>query len=345
MISPRSGVLHIGISLKPTLEKSHQILAMMSLVMAAALVFVYVGALFIASKVSRPLKDLETVVSHFSPRDMPGSFPEINGTMEVNSLAKGFSRMVGRLNILEHERQVTQTRMVNAERLAALGELAAGLTHEIRNPLDGMMECVRFMEDDLERSPRQKKYLPMVKEGLQRINEVMQQMLTFASSGQIASSDVCPSMDIFNSLELLLEGKLISKKVRLTWHRPGSCICLCDKHAALQTLLNLVLNAVEAVGDLSDPELVLDARCDTQWVYFGVEDNGPGVPDSHRDRIFEPFYTTKSMGKGTGLGLSISRHLIRAAGGEVELSGERKYFNGARFTVRIPRQYHEENGT
>ncbi|HDY87017.1 MAG TPA: HAMP domain-containing histidine kinase [bacterium] len=250
--------------------------------------------------------------------------------------------MANRLDSLEHERSITQAQMVHTEKLAALGELAAGLTHEIRNPLDGMLECVHYLEVDPNKGARQAKFLPMIRNGLQRINEVMQQMLTFARSGNISTTEVCHTAEIIDSLELMLQGQLMSHKIKLTWHKPGTCVCLCNKQGILQALLNLVLNSVDAVEKSSDPEILIDAQCDSQWVYIAVEDNGPGIPETLREKIFEPFYTTKSSGEGTGLGLAISRQLVRAVGGDLELSQEPSVLSGARFTIRIPIGYEEE---
>ncbi len=124
------------------------------------------------------------------------------------------------------------------------------------------------------------------------------------------------------------------------WQSTGGGICLCNRNGLSQAVLNLVLNAAEAAEGGPDPEVAIEATCDSQWVYLSVEDSGPGVPDEVRDRIFEPFFTTKPVGKGTGLGLSVSRQLIRAAGGEVELAPGLSRLGGARFVIRMPRADH-----
>ena len=140
----------------------------------------------------------------------------------------------------------------------------------------------------------------------------------------------------------MLQGKLESIQIRLTWHKPGGCLCLCNRQGVLQALLNLVLNAVDAAAKSSDPEVLIEAKCDSLWVYFAVDDNGPGVSAEIREKIFEPFFTTKPSGKGTGLGLAISRQLVRAAGGDLELSHEPSQLGGARFVIHTPRVLHKE---
>ncbi len=112
---------------------------------------------------------------------------------------------------------------------------------------------------------------------------------------------------------------------------------MCDSQGFAQVLLNLVLNAADAAQDSANPQVLIESKCDRQWVHVSVEDSGPGVSQELRSRVFEPFFTTKAIGEGTGLGLSVSQQLIRAVGGELELSPEPGSLGGARFTIRLPK--------
>jgi len=166
----------------------------------------------------------------------------------------------------------------------------------------------------------------------------MQEMLTFARSGRRVSLEPYPVGEMLEALALLVESHMNGRKVTLTWQNPGGgCVCLCDRQGLAQAGLNLVLNAAEAAEGSSNPEVRMGAYCDSQWVYFSVEDGGLGVPKELHERIFEPFFTTKPFGKGTGLGLSVSRQLMRAAGGDLELSPEACSLGGARFIIRLPK--------
>jgi signal transduction histidine kinase len=342
ILSGQMGLLHIGFSRKHALESLTHLFIVLSAGMAGALLLIFAGAWFVSAKISRPINILEREVSHFTPEKIPETALELRGTREIESLAHGFNEMVRRLNTLEHERAVIQTKMIHAERLSALGEMAAGLTHEIRNPLDGMLECVRYLEADPAKSERQAKFLPMIHEGLDRINSVIENMLMFARSGTIATSEVCLTSELVDALEIMLQGKLKSRNIRLTWHKPGGCTCLCNKPTMVQALLNLVLNAFEAVKEKDAPEIFIEATCDSKWVYITVEDNGPGISPGSEEKIFELFYTTKPTGRGTGLGLPISRQLIRAAGGDLMLSTQPSSLGGARFEIKIPRFYQKD---
>ena len=336
LLDGQMGALHAGMSCEKVAEATDRLLWWQGAALAGALMFIVVGVRIASAVVTGPLHRLEARVSRFPNQDDPRDDQPVRGTREVTSLAERFSDMVARLVLLEREREASQERMVQAERLAALGELAAGLAHEVHNPLDGMLECVRFLEADPEKTTRAAKYYPMLAEGLQRIARTMRDMLTFARLGEDLSADVCSVSEVIEALELLVESNLGERHVRLTWDGATTCACLCNHQGLSQAGLNLILNAADAVEGRDDPQVRIEACCNDKNVYITVEDSGPGVPENLREDIFAPFFTTKPPDKGTGLGLSVSRQLIRAAGGELELSPEPGSLGGARFVISLP---------
>ncbi len=334
--------LHIGVLRMEATRASRRVLIVLGLVSAAALTLVLMGTRLIGFLVSRPLQQLESAVSSYPYATVSLSNQTIHGTREVVTLAQGFREMEKRMNGLEQEREITQASLVNAERLSAVGELAAGLAHEIRNPLDGMLECIRLLDGDPTKSEMACKYYPMLRDGLERISRTMQSMLVLARSGQQTAVQSCRTRDIVEELELLIEPQVRNSQVELTWEKAGPCICVCDRHGLLQAGLNLVLNAIEAVDQSETPGRVhIRSYCDERWVFLSVEDNGPGVLEDLRERVFDPFVSTKPVGKGTGLGLSVSRQLIRAVGGELSLSDRSGPLCGALFLIRLPKQVEE----
>ncbi len=329
------GVVHVGMSRLNARQAAHRMAWVMSVALFIALALVFAGAHMVAVKASRPLQELEAEVSRFPEVRRRAALEHVSGTREVRRLSRGFSQMVDRMEALEQERSATQERMVNAERLAALGEMAAGLAHEILNPLDGMQECLTYLEADPQKGERAAKYYPMLQEGLERIATAMRGMLTFARSGQEVRLEKYALAEAIASVKMLVESHLEGRRVRLTWRSTGPCVCLCDRRGLSQALLNLVLNASEAAEQSEEPEVLIEGTCDTEWVYLAVEDNGPGVPEEFCERVFEPFFTTKPVDEGTGLGLSVSRQLMRAAGGDLQLASEAERLEGARFVIRL----------
>lgn len=333
----RLGSVHVGMSRRAAAQTTRRTLAVMSVALALALATLLGGSRFVAAKVCRPLHRLEAEVALLPERSDGLRAQEIGGTREVRSLAAKFSDMIERQRGLEREREQTIERMVHTERLAALGTLTAGLAHEINNPLDGMLECVRFLSADPHRSERSKKFYPMMEEGLNRISRVMSGMLTFARTGREVRLAPYPMRDLLSSALVLVEPKLQQMNVKLAWKKPGGCVCLCDRDAASQAILNIVLNAAEAAAESEVPTVRLDAFCAPEDVYLMIEDSGLGVPDDLRERIFDPFVTSKPRDRGTGLGLAVSRQLIRAVGGDIILCEERSELGGAKFAVRLRR--------
>ncbi|MCP4453538.1 MAG: HAMP domain-containing histidine kinase [Planctomycetes bacterium] len=338
LMSAHQSRLHVGVMRNEAVQASQRVLIVLSLVSTAALCLVLMGTRLIGTLVSRPLQQLETAVSHYPRATALLHSQTVHGTREVVTLTQGFRDMVARLESLEDERTSTQASLIHAERLSAIGELAAGLAHEIRNPLDGMMECVRLLDADTIKSEKAIKYYPMLSEGLERISRTMQSMLVLARSGQQTTVGACQASGIVDELQLLVQPQVHDSQVKLTWDKAGPCVCVCDRQGLLQAGLNLILNSIDAVEDAEMAGLVhVRSYCDDRWVFVSVEDNGQGVPDDLRERIFDPFMSTKPVGKGTGLGLSVSRQLIRAVGGELSLVEERSALGGALFLIRLPK--------
>jgi len=140
LLEGQLGTLHVGMSRSKVARAANRLFWFMGVVLVMVLSVVLVGAHVIMVGVGKPLRQLEAVVSKFPQRPVDNSELKVSGTREVESLAKGFADMLQRLELFERDRAVTQERMIHTERLAALGELAAGLAHEVHNPLDGMQQ-------------------------------------------------------------------------------------------------------------------------------------------------------------------------------------------------------------
>ncbi len=335
----RLGYIHVGIAREQALQAGQRHAWTIGILFTLALWMLLMGTGLLAARVCAPLQQLAEAVSQLPDGNR---LPAVHGTREVEALARGFEQLSNRLQTLAGEQAANQERMIHAERLATLGELAAGLAHEIHNPLDGMLECLRYLDGDPGKSERADKYYPMLRDGLERIARTMRQMLTFARSAQPVPCQPAPAGQLVAELELMLKPRLQDHNVKLSWHGAGSCVCLCNRDSLMQAGLNLILNAVDAAEGNPQSQVVVKLSCDNTWVYFTVDDNGPGVPEAMRGRIFDAFFTTRPLGKGTGLGLSVSRQITRATGGDVELADRPSPLGGARFIIKLPRSLGKE---
>jgi len=208
--------------------------------------------------------------------------------------------------------------------------------------LDGVIECVRHLSADPAQSERARRFLPLAREGLTRIERVMRQMLSFARAPGPSAVEPCHVGELIRGVAGLVEGRLAKRGVGLKWDVAGDCSCLCDRQSVEQALLNLILNASDAVQDRPGARIRLRGECDDRWVRLSVEDNGPGVPGELREKVFEPFFTTKEPERGTGLGLTVSRQNLRHCGGDIILDGSPS--GGACFLMLLPKEVSGANG-
>jgi signal transduction histidine kinase len=227
-----------------------------------------------------------------------------------------------------------QSQRIQVEKLSSIGLLASGVAHEINNPLSGVMGCVKSLRDGTVPDDRRAEYFNTVTEGLERIRQTVRGLLDYARQRPPAPTDVDVYEVMDASLRLVqpaLHKKRVTTDIRVV---SGSVHVHADRAQLMQVLVNLLLNAAEASS--ANQTITLDARPDPAagGVKLIVRDEGCGIPDDIKDRICDPFFTTKPEGQGTGLGLSVSLGIIRNHGGELTFESEEGA--GTTAIVRLP---------
>jgi signal transduction histidine kinase len=230
----------------------------------------------------------------------------------------------------------TQEHLVRSERLASVGRLAAGLAHEIGNPIAALMGLEDLLLQGGLSAEEQRDFLQRMKRETERIHRILRDLLAFARpSAEPAEvgqpGDVEAAVHDVAAL-VLPHPALRDVELALDVHSGLDAVVL-GREPLVQVVLNLVLNAADAVGPGGHVKVTAEPA--PGGVRLTVEDDGPGVAASVRDRLFEPFVTTKEVGKGTGLGLAVCRGLVEAAGGTIAL--DPKVERGARFVLLLPR--------
>ncbi|HYR02732.1 MAG TPA: ATP-binding protein, partial [Syntrophobacteria bacterium] len=230
-----------------------------------------------------------------------------------------------------------------AEKLAAVGELAAGVAHEIRNPLSSIRGLAQFLRQVLAGGSKEREYAEIMVREVDRINRVVTDLLTIARPQE---PDLAPTdlQELLNHSVGLLQGDADRRGVEIRRVIPSELPeVVMDENQMTQALLNLILNALQAVetggtirvGASVDP---FDSR-----LHLWVEDDGPGIPSGQMGKIFDPFFTTRA--KGTGLGLSIVQKIVTHHRGEIRVESPPKgSARGSRFTISIPVDLHRSNG-
>jgi two-component system NtrC family sensor kinase len=226
-----------------------------------------------------------------------------------------------------------QAELVTAERLATVGRLAAGVAHEVGNPLSGILGYLSLLRGQAAASPETREYVERIETEVHRINGIVRGLLDLGRPPRptLAPVEVAPLAE--TAVRLVAAGPDF-QGVEVTVDVTPGLVVLADAGPLSQVLINLLLNAAQAMGGRG--ALRLEARAGPEAsVRIDVLDTGPGIPPEVQSRLFEPFFTTKPGGKGTGLGLAISQSLVRAMGGTLEAGDAPE--GGGRFSVRLPR--------
>jgi signal transduction histidine kinase len=225
-------------------------------------------------------------------------------------------------------------------RLVELGTIAAGVAHEIRNPLASIKTFAQLMPERVDDPEFRNEFGKLVLKDVDRITKVIESMLAFARPAQVNIKEQ-PANELVEEAVLLVQPRLKAKHIELTRAFHGNPIIKVDKHQILQVLVNLLSNAADALHDrgkirvatgLTQADIGAGGNGNHSFGVIEVSDNGPGIPAAVRSRLFDPFFTTKK--EGTGLGLSISQKIVRDHGGAITVSSVEG--KGTTFQINLP---------
>lgn len=212
--------------------------------------------------------------------------------------------------------QESREHMMQMEKLSALGTLVGGVAHEINNPLMGVMNYVEFAQAKID-DAKINKVLGQALHEIERIKNIVRNMLIYVRT-KANSTDTCHISDTITQTLSLLEGEFKKNNVQLHVNLAEQLPAIRFSADSLQqVLINLLLNARDALSESVDPRIDINAKLNGVLLELTICDNGTGIPETVLSRIFDPFFTTKPPGKGTGLGLSVSHRLIEEAGGSI----------------------------
>ncbi|MES0446425.1 MAG: ATP-binding protein [Desulfobacterales bacterium] len=232
------------------------------------------------------------------------------------------------------EIKLLQQKVKRSEKLAAIGELAASVAHEIRNPLSSIRGFAQFLCHALKDRAKEKEYAEIMVIEVDRINRVVTDLLTFARpmKAELSPTDVT---DLIEHSVRLVQAEALSRSVKIQMNVSNLTKLPLDQSQLSQALLNLLLNAMQAVDSEGHVEIGAVLNASESRLHLWVEDDGPGIARDKSERIFEPFFTTKE--KGTGLGLAIVYKIVENHNGEIKvISPPAGTAQGCRFSIFIP---------
>ncbi|HET7550864.1 MAG TPA: ATP-binding protein [Gemmatimonadaceae bacterium] len=228
-----------------------------------------------------------------------------------------------------------RARLAETERLAAVGELVAGVAHEVNNPLCTISAFAQLLQRDDDLRAEQRESVDVICSETQRASQVLRDLLTFArrSEGENATIQINDLIERTMRLRLYEMDSLgIATEYDLASDLP---LTRGDPRQSQQVLLNLVMNAIQAMEPMGGGTLRLRSCAEGESVVLEVSDTGPGIPEPARAHVFEPFYTTKPT--GTGLGLSVSYGIVASHGGKISIVGTGE--SGTTFRITLPALY------
>jgi two-component system NtrC family sensor kinase len=377
----------IGVALGvPTLERlvpgPGGIVAMM--IVDVLLLSVFAGWIVWGS-VSEPLRSLSSDVQRIADGDY---HHRIGGTkrVELQEIRDSVNRLADRLiadqsllaenveSLERSNRELFEARdqIVRSARLASVGTLAAGIAHEVGNPLGAIMAYVDVAASRAAKAGEDTEILDSIRDEAKRIDRIVRGLLDYARPKEREPEPV-PARFVLDRIRELLESQGTLDRITCSWEIDDTePFIVLEAHRLEQVLVNLLLNAVQAVEHLADPrvgvrlyseagelsKLPVRREDDPPGINYmhrrrmtdeggvatvvtaervtviEVIDNGPGVADEHLERLFDPFFTTKEPGEGTGLGLSICARLVDGMGGRIDVGNRPD--GGARFVIRLP---------
>ncbi len=257
------------------------------------------------------------------------------GTDEIGRLIGSFNSMVDRLDVAQKElEQLHFQQLERADRLASIGEMAAGIAHEIKNPLAGILAAVTIIKDDMPEDDPRGAILGEVMEQVKRLDKTVNDLLFFGKPSLPELTCVDLNSILTTTLKFASQhrgGVNIERRLKLSPDLPP---VYADEKQMQQVFLNIVLNANQAMpsGGVLGITTSLVVRDDIEYVRVDVSDTGAGIPAQILEKIFTPFYTTKAQ--GTGLGLPICNKLVKLHKGDIRVTSDN--VTGTVFTVELP---------
>jgi len=352
------GILYVGTLEAPYIDIRNKVVLSFFGIALLCLFLVLIMYYFITTGITNPLRGMVVATEKIAQGDLSHEV-KVQSKDEIGYLALSFNQMIGNLkaahqelrewgNTLEKrvaERtdalQKAQHQLIQSEKLASLGKLAAVVAHEINNPLAGILTYIKLLLKITAKEPfprarikEMRGYLSLMDTEMGRVTRIVKDLLTFARQSKPRIEDVDVNSILEKSLSLL-ENKIKLQNIKLNVSlEPTLPLVPCDFSQIQQSLMNIIINGTEAMSE--EGELTIKSCHSKQngCIEVEISDTGTGISEDHLSKIFDPFFTTKDEGKGVGLGLSIAYGIINEHKGSIEVKS--KANKGTTFVIKLP---------
>ncbi len=256
---------------------------------------------------------------------------------EIGKLSMKLKELYRRLLASQEELDRSREQVFQSEKLAALGRLTAGIAHEINNPLGGMQNCIKSMQEAPDDREMNQRYLELLSKGLQRIGDTVRQLLNFGRKEPLKLRSVYVD-DLIRECFTLLEYGL--KNIDLHLDLNLKCLFNVDVESLKQVVVNIGLNAIQEMPD--GGHLTVESRETDGGLLIKINDTGIGMDEEQIQKIFDPFFTTKDVGEGTGLGLFVTYSLVQNMNGKITVESQKG--QGTSFEIALSVEQSKNDG-
>ena len=330
------GMIYVGVLKQKFDDAATGTFVTFSLVALAGLLAAGLAAWRLSASIARPIRALARASEHIAGGDFTQSLP-VESTDELSSLTNAFNTMVSSLKQRDELLKArTRLQLTRSERLASIGRLAAGVAHEINNPLTGVLTFAHMLLKDAPEGSRQREDVQTIIDATTRCRDIVRGLLNFSRQSEPHKRPSDLNEVLRQAINLIRNHASISRVRVAEQLDPSLPPVVIDPNQIQEVAMNILVNAIDAMGEGGD--LTLRTRLaeigGAGWVEVEITDTGCGIPPEDLDRVFDPFFTTKPAGKGTGLGLAIGYGIVTEHGGHILVSSE--VGKGTTVTVRLP---------
>ena len=318
------GMLYVGVLERKFSDLTLRTLFLFFLVTLAGLGGAGIVGWKLAGGISHPIRSLASASSAVAQGEFSQTLP-VESDDEIGSLTRNFNTMARSLKEREELlKEGTRLQLTRSERLAAVGRLAAGVAHEINNPLTGVLTFAHILHKNAPEGSREKEDIETLIAATTRCKEIVRGLLNFSRQSEPQKTFCDLNGILRQAINLTRNQALLSHVTIVEQCEADLPPSLLDANQIEQVAVNVIVNAIDAMPDggrltVSTRSLVADGG---QWVEFAIADTGCGIPEDALEHIFDPFFTTKPTGKGTGLGLAIAYGIVAEHGGRIHVSSE-----------------------
>lgn len=253
---------------------------------------------------------------------------------EIGALADSFNHMAFELKEREEALQAAQVQLVQSEKMAAFGQLGAGIAHEVKNPLAGILGYAQLSMRKAEKDSPVYKNLELIEKETKRCKTIIENLMRFARQEKAVFEPTNINQVVEDAIAIV-DHQLSINQVKIVKNlTPTLPQIMGNANQIQQVLMNIMINAQQALDGTPGRVGIMTSCRQGKWVEILIKDTGPGMSEQVKAHIFEPFYTTKPAGKGTGLGMSVSYGIIRDHHGEIRVVSEPG--KGATFIIILP---------